>query len=96
MLSQEKTNKILAMLTIVFTLSIPATVIGTFYGMNINLPGEIVMGSDSAWALYFFNIYFGNFIGFCPPYGIIFQKAWMARIINIADTYFTIGVYLTG
>jgi magnesium transporter len=39
MLSQEKTNKILAVLTIVFTLSIPATVIGTFYGMNINLPG---------------------------------------------------------
>ncbi len=39
MLSQEKTNKILGVLTIVFTLSIPATVIGTFYGMNINLPG---------------------------------------------------------
>jgi magnesium transporter len=45
MLSQEKTNKILAVLTIVFTLSIPATVIGTFYGMNINLPGAIVTGS---------------------------------------------------
>jgi magnesium transporter len=39
MLSQEKTNKILGVLTIVFTLSIPATVIGTFYGMNIVLPG---------------------------------------------------------
>jgi magnesium transporter len=45
MLSQEKTNKILAVLTIVFTLSIPATVIGTFYGMNVNLPGGIQMGS---------------------------------------------------
>jgi magnesium transporter len=45
MLSQEKTNKILAVLTIVFTLSIPATVIGTFYGMNINLPGGFVTGS---------------------------------------------------
>ncbi len=45
MLSQEKTNKILAVLTIMFTLSIPATVIGTFYGMNINLPGGIVTGS---------------------------------------------------
>jgi len=44
MLSQEKTNKILAVLTIVFTLSIPATVIGTFYGMNINLPGGIQTG----------------------------------------------------
>jgi magnesium transporter len=45
MLSQEKTNKILGVLTIVFTLSIPATVIGTFYGMNINLPGGSETGS---------------------------------------------------
>jgi magnesium transporter len=44
MLSQEKTNKILAVLTIVFTLSIPATVIGTFYGMNVNLPGGVETG----------------------------------------------------
>jgi magnesium transporter len=48
MLSQEKTNKILGVLTIVFTLSIPATVIGTFYGMNINLPGGFATGS---WTL---------------------------------------------
>ena len=40
MLSTEKTNKILAVLTIVFTLSIPATVVSTFYGMNIELPGN--------------------------------------------------------
>ncbi|MDX1596378.1 MAG: CorA family divalent cation transporter, partial [Nitrosopumilaceae archaeon] len=33
--------KVLAMLTIIFTLTIPATVIGTFYGMNIPLPGGI-------------------------------------------------------
>ena len=38
-LSTEKTNKVLAVLTIIFTLAIPATVIGTFYGMNVNLPG---------------------------------------------------------
>ncbi|MCI0560960.1 MAG: magnesium transporter CorA family protein [Nitrososphaera sp.] len=44
MLSQEKTNKILAVLTIVFTLSIPATVIGTFYGMNVNIPGGTETG----------------------------------------------------
>ena len=37
----EKTNKVLAVLTIIFTLAIPATVIGTFYGMNVNLPGNI-------------------------------------------------------
>ncbi|PIW33172.1 MAG: magnesium transporter [Nitrosopumilales archaeon CG15_BIG_FIL_POST_REV_8_21_14_020_37_12] len=38
-LSTEKTNKVLAVLTMIFTLAIPATVIGTFYGMNIALPG---------------------------------------------------------
>ncbi len=44
-LNTEKTNKILAVLTIVFTLSIPATLISTFYGMNVNLPGGIETGS---------------------------------------------------
>jgi magnesium transporter len=44
MLSTEKTNKILAVLTIIFTLSIPATVIGTFYGMNVKIPGGIITG----------------------------------------------------
>ncbi len=43
-LSTEKTNKVLGMLTIIFTLAIPSTVIGTFYGMNVNLPGG--MGVD--------------------------------------------------
>ena len=41
-LSNEKTNKVLAVLTMIFTLAIPSTVIGTFYGMNVNLPGGIV------------------------------------------------------
>lgn len=36
--SMEKSNKILAVLTIVFTLSIPASVISSFYGMNVTLP----------------------------------------------------------
>lgn len=40
MLSTQKTNQILAILTIVFTLSIPATVIAAFYGMNVNFPGS--------------------------------------------------------
>ena len=44
MLSTEKSNKILSVLTMVFTLAIPATVIGTFYGMNVNLPGGIETG----------------------------------------------------
>ena len=44
MLSTEKSNKILAILTIIFTLAIPATIIGTFYGMNVYLPGGIETG----------------------------------------------------
>lgn len=52
MLSNEKTNKILAVLTIVFTLSIPATVIGTFYGMNINLPGGTEIGPWDQLGIY--------------------------------------------
>ena len=40
MLSSEKTNKILSFLTIFVTLSIPVIVIGTFYGMNIIIPGS--------------------------------------------------------
>ena len=39
MLSTEKSNKILAVLTILFTLSIPVTVVAAIYGMNVNLPG---------------------------------------------------------
>lgn len=45
MLSTEKSNKILAILTILFTLSIPATVIAAYYGMNVNLPGGIETGA---------------------------------------------------
>lgn len=41
MLSTEKTNKILSFLTILFSLSIPITVVGTFYGMNIVIPGSV-------------------------------------------------------
>ena len=44
MLSTEKSNKILAILTILFTLSIPVTVVAAIYGMNVNLPGGIVTG----------------------------------------------------
>lgn len=43
-LSTEKTNKVLGVLTIIFMLTIPSTLIGTFYGMNINLPGG--MGNE--------------------------------------------------
>lgn len=51
-ISTEKTNRILAILTIVFTLAIPATVIGTFYGMNVQLPGGTEAGFWEFWGKY--------------------------------------------
>jgi magnesium transporter len=52
MLSTEKSNKILAILTILFTLSIPVTVVAAIYGMNVNLPGGIVTGSPAFFGQY--------------------------------------------
>ncbi|HEY4699529.1 MAG TPA: magnesium transporter CorA family protein [Nitrososphaerales archaeon] len=40
-LTTEKANQILAVLTIIFTLTIPIVTLGTVYGMNINIPGSI-------------------------------------------------------
>lgn len=51
-ISSEKTNRILAVLTIIFTFTIPATVIGTFYGMNILLPGDVAAGSWTFFGKY--------------------------------------------
>ena len=45
MLGAEKTNRILAILTIWFTLSLPPVAIGTFYGMNVYLPGGLAVGA---------------------------------------------------
>lgn len=44
-ISSDRTNKILAVLTIMFTFSIPVTVIGALYGVNVNVPG----GENSPW-----------------------------------------------
>ena len=46
--STERTNQILAILTIIFTLAIPGTLFGTYYGMNIILPGG-VNGEHHQW-----------------------------------------------
>lgn len=43
--STQQTNKILEALTLVFTLTIPATLLGSLYGMNVLLPGGIETGS---------------------------------------------------
>jgi magnesium transporter len=38
-INSERTNTVLSILTILFTLTIPATVISSIYGMNVPLPG---------------------------------------------------------
>ena len=38
----ERTNRTLAILTLIFTFTIPVTVVGTLYGMNVPLPGNNV------------------------------------------------------
>jgi len=43
-ISSDRTNSVLSILTILFTLSIPATLISSIYGMNIPLPGGLVTG----------------------------------------------------
>jgi magnesium transporter len=50
--STNRSNKILAVLTIIFTLSIPASVIGSFYGMNVPLPGGSEAGSWTFFGRY--------------------------------------------
>lgn len=42
--STERTNRTLAILTLVFTFTIPVTVVGTLYGMNVPLPGGLATG----------------------------------------------------
>jgi magnesium transporter len=42
----DKSNKILAMLTIIFTLSMPVSILSSLYGMNVDIP--IFEESDSA------------------------------------------------
>jgi magnesium transporter len=39
--SAEKTNEILAVLTLLFTFTLPVTVVGTLYGMNVLVPGGL-------------------------------------------------------
>ncbi len=47
--STEQTNEILAVLTLLFTFTIPITIFGTLYGMNVPLPGGIEAG---AWTFF--------------------------------------------
>jgi magnesium transporter len=48
MLSNDKTNRALTVLTIMFTLTIPITIISAIYGMNVKIPG----GFETQWTLF--------------------------------------------
>ena len=44
-MSTERTNQTLTVLTLIFTFTIPVTVVGALYGMNVPLPGGIEVGA---------------------------------------------------
>jgi len=50
--STARTNRILAILTFLFTFSIPATVIAALYGMNVGLPGGLDPHEWTFWGPY--------------------------------------------
>ncbi|MDA4135550.1 MAG: magnesium transporter CorA family protein [Thaumarchaeota archaeon] len=50
--SSNRTNTVLSILTIIFTLTIPATVISSIYGMNVPLPGGAVLGPQGFLGIY--------------------------------------------
>lgn len=70
MLSSEKSNKILSVLTILFTLSIPVTVISTFYGMNVHIPGDNQTG---AW----------NFLGPYSTFFVLFAATIISTVVML-------------
>ena len=77
MLSTEKTNKVLSMLTIIFTLAIPATVIGTFYGMNVSLPGGISGVDDPAGFMPFIALLLASTVPAALMFAYFRKRGWI-------------------
>lgn len=79
-LSTEKTNKVLGVLTIIFMLTIPSTLIGTFYGMNVNLPGG--MGNEPMFLgtfTIFIIIIFASAIPAIMMFGYFRKLGWIGN-----------------
>lgn len=77
-ISSDRTNKILALLTIVFTFSIPATILGTFFGMNVSVPG----GTDNPWTFWgpytsFFVIVIASILPVFLMYVVFKRLRWL-------------------
>ncbi len=69
--STEQTNSVLSVLTILFTLSIPITVFGALYGMNVPLPGGLTTGP---W----------TFLGKYTTFGIIIAVSIWSAVMMYA------------
>ncbi len=69
---QQRMNQALIFLTGIFTMTIPATVIGTLYGMNISLPGGL---SNGQWT------FLGEYTTFWVILIISFVPAIMMTLI---------------
>ncbi|NTU41744.1 MAG: magnesium transporter CorA family protein [Nitrospirales bacterium] len=77
-ISSDRTNKILSLLTILFTFSIPSTILGTFYGMNVTLPG----GNGTGWTFLgpyttFYMILAASFTTVATMYFIFRRLRWL-------------------
>jgi len=77
-MSSDRTNKILTVLTILFTFSIPFTLFGTLYGMNVNLPG----GLERPWTFFgtystFIMILLASFIPVLCMFTIFRKLKWL-------------------
>jgi len=77
-MSSDRTNKILTVLTIMFTFSIPFTLLGTLYGMNVNLPG----GNGQSWTFLgpystFIIILFASVVPVICMYTIFSRLKWL-------------------
>ncbi|MEK7281525.1 MAG: CorA family divalent cation transporter, partial [Chloroflexota bacterium] len=52
-LATDRTNRMLTVLTIIFVIMLPFTVVSSIYGMNIALPGGIERGSLTTFIIIF-------------------------------------------
>jgi magnesium transporter len=50
--SSNRTNTVLSILTLIFTLTLPAALVAAFYGMNLPIPGALVPGALSYFGIY--------------------------------------------